>query len=207
MSAGNEHAARRADGTGDRDRDADWWTSIGYHGVWQVFGLGLPTIWLAFQSPTASNLLGPAAIAALYGLAVGIAAGRQGVLRGDWPRLTRRKLGTGVGYRRVLRRHCLVAATLGVATFGGVLAGRVGGAVVAGVTGLVVSLAGAVVFPRLSADGRRALTGRAALYAAGLAVTAFVARPLDPATAITSAPFTFALLAATAVVDLRQSVA
>ncbi|MFC7098997.1 hypothetical protein [Halobaculum marinum] len=207
MSAGSEHVDRRDGGAGKRGRDADWWTSLGYHGVWQVFGLGLPTIWLAFQSPTTANLLGPAAIAGIYGLALGIAAGRQGVLRGDWPRLSRRKLGTGVGYRRVLRRHCLVAGTLALATFGGVLVGRVGGAVVAGATGLVVSLAGAVAFPRLSDDDQRALVGRACLYTAGLAVTVLVARPLDPATAITSAPLTLAFLAATAVVDLRQSVA
>ncbi|MFC7068606.1 hypothetical protein [Halobaculum lipolyticum] len=193
------------DGTTAGESDADWWTSFGYHGVWQVFGLGLPTIWLAFQSPTADDLLGPAVIAGMYGLALGIAAGRQGVFGPDWPRLTRRKLGTGVGYGRFLRRHCVVAATLALAAFGGVLVGRVAGPVAAGVAALAVSFAGAASVPRISGDGRRARGGRACLYAAGLATTTLVARPLDPATAVTSAPLALALLATTAVVDLRQS--
>ncbi|MFC7138130.1 hypothetical protein ACFQRB_19930 [Halobaculum litoreum] len=183
----------------------DWWTAFGYHGVWQVFGLGIPVIWLAFQSPTADNLLGPAAIAGLYGLALGVAAGRRGVLGDGWPRLTRRKLGTGVGYSRFLRRHCLVAATLALAMFGGVLVGRAGGAVAAGVTGLVVSLACAAAIPTLTDGTRRSRQARAVVYAAGLAVTLVVARPFDPATAIASAPVAFAFLVATAVADLRLS--
>lgn len=205
MSSGRPRAERTPGAARDGATDPDWWTSFGYHGVWQAFGLGLPVLWLAFQSPTDASLLGPAVLVGTYGAALGVAAGRQGLLGGRWPRLSTRKLGTGVGYRRYLRRHCLLSATLALATFGGVLVGRAAGKAAAGATALVVALGAVAIVPRLSAGDRPARVGRASLYAAGLAATAVVARPLDLSTAVLSAPVAFAFLAAAAAVDVAWS--
>ncbi|WP_277553855.1 hypothetical protein [Halobaculum limi] len=202
MSSTRHHAVDRAS---ERDREADpgWWTSFGYYGVWQVFGFGLPFIWLAFQSPTRATLLGPAVIVGLYAAALAIAAGRQGYHVGaSWPRLSRRKLGTGVGYRRFLRRFCVVAAAVSLATFGGVLAGRVGGEFVAAGVAFAVAVGVLAFVPVLARDSTRARVARAGVYLAGLAVAAIVARPFDPATAITSAPLAFGAVAVASCYDL-----
>lgn len=199
----DQNAGTARDTPTSHGADLDWGTAIGYYGFAQVFGLGVPVLWLAFQSPTEPGLLGPVALTACAGGVFFLAAGRKHVLVGErWPTLTNRKLGTGTGYWAFLRRHAHVSATLALATFGGVLAGRLVGVHGGLGTAAVGSAAGVALVPRFASDDRPAGLARGGFYAAGLTLTVVVARPLDLSVAVTSAPVVFLFLAVAAAADV-----
>lgn len=205
MTFRHRPAAQQPDGQSREDDTAsvDWATAINYYGCAQVFGLGLPVLWLAFQSPTDPYLRGAATLTSCYVAAVALATGRKRILAGEeWPTLTTRRLGTGVGYWSYLRRHTLIAATLALGIFGSIVVGQVGGIVATTVTAGVVTVGAVALIPRLSAPDDSAHVSRTVFYAAGLAATAHVARPLAFSVAVTSAPITFLFLVTGAIVDI-----
>lgn len=197
---GEQHGGK---GSRKPEQPLDWATAFGYYGVAQVFGLGLPLLMLAGQSPTDPSLLGPVAMTAIGTTMLVLAAGRKGVLPGaEWPVLTNRKIGVSAGYWSLLRRHAHVTATLSLATFGGVLVAEFAGGTVVVVVAAVVSAASIATIPRLATPDRAARASRAGFYAAGLLLTAVVARPLDFTVGTASAPWVFLLLAVAAAADV-----
>ena len=163
---------RTADSTHEHEAFYDFFVDFIQGGLAQFTLLSAPMLWAIAGTPIYTVEIATAAGIALLLVPFLITLFRGGHVSvgRPWPVLTNEKLGTGTGWQPFLTRVAYLSCTLGLATYGGVLAQIVSGSFVGNVLVVVLlSVAAVVLLPYLSGDSTRMRIARLGYYLLGLA--------------------------------------
>lgn len=196
---------RTADSTHEHEAFYDFFVDFIQGGLAQFVLLSAPMLWVVAQTPTYTVEIATAAVVSILLVSFLITLFRGGHVSvgRPWPVLTNERLGTGTGWQAFLTRSAYLSCTLGLTTYGGVLAQVASGSFVwNALVAVLLSVAAVVSLPYLSGDSTRVRIARLGYYVLGLvpaaAVLLFASELLDP-----SAAFALLLVCTLAALDSR----
>lgn len=196
---------RTADSTHEHEAFYDFFVDFIQGGLAQFVLLSAPMLWVVAQTPTYTVEIATAAVVSILLVSFLITLFRGGHVSvgRPWPVLTNERLGTGTGWQAFLTRSAYLSCTLGLTTYGGVLAQVTSGSFVwNALVAVLLSVAAVVSLPYLSEDSTRMRIARLGYYVLGLvpatAVLLFASELLDP-----SAAFALLLVCTLAALDSR----